>query len=415
MAGSDFQVVIVGGGAAGIAAARRLRDAGVEALLVEARSRLGGRAWTESGSGFPVDLGCGWLHSAERNPWRTIAEAQGCRIDRTPPPWTRPSLPYGFPLAEQAASGKARTKFYLGLASFRDGMPDMPAAAFLEPNGKWNNLINAISTYVSGVELDRVSVVDLTRYADSGIDWRVAEGLGRVIAAHAGNVRVVLNCPVQRIDRSGKRLKVDLAHGTIWAQTVIVTLPSDLIARQAIRFTPALPDKIEAAAGVPLGLADKLFLSLSDPEEFEEDSRLFGCIDARGAGAYHIRPFGRPLIEGYFGGKLAGELEAAGEAEFYDFAISDLVALLGSDFARRVKPLQAHFWGKDPFSRGSYSYALPGKADCRSNLAMPVEDRLFFAGEACSRSDFSTAHGAYFTGVAAAGRALAALRKDRVQ
>ena len=103
MASSDFEVVIVGGGAAGIAAGRRLREAGIGCLLVEARPRLGGRAWTVADpSGFPLDLGCGWLHSADRNPWTAIAQAQGRSIDKTRPPWMRPSAPIGFPLAEQA-------------------------------------------------------------------------------------------------------------------------------------------------------------------------------------------------------------------------------------------------------------------------------------------------------------------------
>ena len=96
-----------------------------------------------------------------------------------------------------------------------------------------------------------------------------------------------------------------------------------------------LPEKTEAARGLPLGLADKLFLSLSDAEEFNKESRLFGRTDRSGTGVYHFRPFGRPQIEAYFGGRLAAELEAGGDDAFVDFAVSELVGLLGSDFARR--------------------------------------------------------------------------------
>src|SRR5262249_14590522 len=126
---------------------------------------------------------------------------------------------------------------------------------------------------------------------------------------------------------------------------------------------------------------------------------------------YHMRPFGRPLIEVYFGGRLADELEAAGEAAFLEFATAELTGLLGSAFARRVSLLGLHRWRADPLARGSYSYARPAKADCRAGLAAPVDERLFFAGEACSPSEFSTAHGAYLTGVAAAEQLLAALRR----
>ena len=89
---------------------------------------------------------------------------------------------------------------------------------------------------------------------------------------------------------------------------------------------------------------------------------------------------------------------------------SELTGLLGSAFARRIKPIGLHRWGADPFARGSYSYALPGKADCRAALAAPVDDRLFFAGEACSLADFSTVHGAFATGVAAADAIIAKRR-----
>ena len=169
-------------------------------------------------------------------------------------------------------------------------------------------------------------------------------------------------------------------------------------------------EKTEAAAGLPLGLADKLFLSLDEPEQFEKDSRCWGDTDRTATAAYHLRPFGRPMIEAYFGGSHAAELEKGGERAFFDFASAELAALFGAEFRRRIKPLGHHSWRADPFARGSYSYALPGKADGRATLAAPVEGHLFFAGEACSREDFSTAHGAYRTGVAAAELAIAALK-----
>ena len=115
------------------------------------------------------------------------------------------------------------------------------------------------------------------------------------------------------------------------------------------------------------------------------------------------------MIECYFGGELAAELERGGEAAFFDFARAELVGLYGGDFARRIAPLALHGWSGDRFARGAYSCALPGHADDRAALAAPIDNRLFFAGEACSREDFSTAHGAYLTGVAAAEQAIAAL------
>ena len=408
MTGSDTEIVVIGGGAAGIAAARRLHDAGVGCLLIEARQRLGGRAWTVEASGFPLDLGCGWLHSADRNPWVEIAGAQGRTIDRSPPPWTRPLLNSGYSAADRADFQSVMDEFRSRISELSDAEPDRPASAFVDPAGRWAKFIDAISTYYSGVELGRVSARDLRRYADDGVNWRIVEGYGTVIAAYAAGLHLVLGCPVRRIDHSGRRLAIETANGTVTADAAIVTLPSSLLAGDALTFTPALPDKIEAASGLPLGLADKLFLSLSNAEEFDNDRSFSGRTDRTESAAYHVRPMGRPQIEAYFGGSLAADLEAGGIDAFHDFAVSELIGLFGGDFARRVKPIHHHSWLADPLARGSYSCALPGKTECRAALAAPVDGRLFFAGEACSKHDFSTAHGAYLTGIAAADQALAA-------
>lgn len=398
----SYDAIIVGAGAAGIAAARRLRDAGKRVIVLEARARIGGRAWTHVVDGLPIDLGCGWLHSADRNPWSAIARGLGLQLDRTPPPWTRPSLPIGFPIEEQKAFREAINAFYDRVDEVAQSGKDVPVSDVLLPGDRWNALIGTIATFVAGAEWDKVSAIDLHRYADTGVNWRVAEGYGELVARHAAGLDIVLDCAVRRIDHAGRPLLVETSRGAMTAEAVIVAIPSALIARETIVFSPALPDKLAAAAALPLGHDDKLFLSLAQPDEFEKDSRLFGRTDRTGTGAYHMRPFGRPLIECYYGGSLAEALERGGPQAFFAFARDELVNLLGSDFARRIAPVSGHSWGIDPFAGGAYSYAKPGYADCRSVLAAPVDDRLFFAGEACSTDDFSTAHGAYLTGVSAA-------------
>ncbi len=418
MAKNDTGVVIVGGGAAGVAAGRRLVEAGIDCLLIEARARLGGRAWTSIGtgaepSGFPLDLGCGWLHSADRNPWTAIAEAQGRTIDKTPPPWTRPSQGFDMAPEERVEFIAALNAFYERIEELSRG-PDVAAAAMFSPQNRWNGLIAAIGTYITGSELERVSARDFANYKDTDVNWRVAEGYGATVAAHGENLPLVLDCPVTQIDHGGPRLKIETTKGALTADQAIVTLPSTIIAEHETLFWPALPEKTEAAAGLPLGLADKLFLSLRSPDEFDKDSRMFGSIDRSATATYHMRPFGRPYIESYFAGNLALELEREGERGFFDFAVKQLSGLLGNDFPKRVKPVHLHRWGADPFARGSYSFALPGKADCRAQLAAPVDDRLFFAGEACSSHDFSTAHGGWFTGTAAAEQVIAVRKSSAV-
>jgi monoamine oxidase len=412
MTNDDVEVAVIGGGAAGLAAARKLHDAGVRCLIVEARPRLGGRAWTVvDPSGFPIDLGCGWLHSADRNPWSEIARLQARTIDKSPPPWSRQSLTYGFSASEQRDYWTASHAFYERLET-AEQRPDQPASALLDPASRWTNLIVTVSTFVSGAELPDVSAHDLARYEDTGVDWRVTDGFGTLISSSATDVPARLGCPVNRIDRSGLRLRIETAMGTITADQAIVAVPTPALTDENF-FAPALPAKVEAALALPLGLDDKLFLWLDHAEEFEQDTRMFGRTDRVGTGAYQFRPFGRPQIEAYFGGTLAHELEANGDAAFFDFASGELTALLGNDFAKRISPTRVHRWGADPFARGSYSYARPGQADQRAILAEPVDDRLFFAGEACSRSDYSTAHGAWLTGVATAEQVLKARQKSK--
>ena len=409
---TETEVAIIGGGAAGIAAGRRLSEAGVPCLMIEARARLGGRAWTVAdAAGFPLDLGCGWLHSADRNPWVAIAETQGFTIDRTAPPWSRPSLPGVFAPGEQAAFNEAMGAFFERLSAAVAKGKDMPAAAVLEPGNRWNNLITAVGTYISGTELQNMSALDFELYDDTEINWRVKEGYGTAIAAYADTVPVLFDSPVTRIDHSGTRIKIVTAKGDIFADKVIVTLPTNVLAERADFFAPTLPEKTRAASRLPLGLADKLFLHLDGAEEFEPGGRLFGNVESTGTGTYHMRPFGRPLIECFYAGQCARDLEAGGEGAFFNFAVEELTRHLGSGLAKRVRPSLMHAWGKDRFARGSYSYAVPGAAYERAMLARPVDERLFFAGEACSTHDFTTAHGAYLTGIAAAEQIIAARKK----
>jgi len=412
MAEHDFETAVIGGGAAGIAAARHLHQSGVKCVIVEARPRLGGRAWTMSDpSGNALDLGCGWLHSANRNPWVAVAEEQRRTIDKTPPPWARATLPYGFQDEEQREFRKAQDEFFARVSERAQRDPDVPAAALLAPGGRWNALISAVGTYISGGELENVSARDFDNFDDTHVNWRIVEGYGATIAKCGEALPAILNCPVRQIDHHGKRLKIETPHGAIVADQAIVTLPTSVLASTERLFAPALPEKIGAARGLPLGLADKLFLSLEGAEEFEKDSRLFGATDRRATATYHFRPFGRPQIEVYFGGDLPAHLEAGGISAFFDFAVSELKENLGNTFARRVAPIHMHCWAADPFARGSYSYALPGKVDCRATLAAPVDDRMFFAGEACSHNDFSTAHGGWTTGITAAEQAISAMRR----
>jgi monoamine oxidase len=400
----EIDVVVIGAGAAGVAAARRLAAAQVPALVLEARARVGGRAWTlREPSGLALDLGCGWLHSADENEWAAIAPTLGLTVDHTPPPWGgRGRRTIGFPSAAQEEFRAASERFFARIDAAAEDPVDRAASDFLEPGSPWNPLLNAVGNYISGGELDSVSARDLALYHDTGTNWRVTEGYGALVAAYAAPLDVRLDCPVTVIDHSGPRLRVATPRGDISARAAIVAVPASILASEAVRFAPSLPDKRAAADALPLGLADKLFLRVDAPETLPIESRLFGTLDQSSTGSYHLRPFGRPVIECYFAGRLAWELEREGERAFARVAVDQLANHLGGDIRKRLHPIAATAWGRDPHALGSYSYARPGQTDAGRVLATPVDDRLFFAGEACSTHDFSTAHGAYRTGVAAA-------------
>ena len=405
-----FDVVVVGAGAAGIAALRRLSATGLSAVALEARPRVGGRTHTIlARPGLPVDCGAGWVHSADRNLLAKPVEQAGFTIDHTPPHWTRQSFNRDFPPDEQRAFRAALNDFEDRLRAAAATGLDQPGSDFLEPGGRWNVLIEAFSSYYNGAEFDQVSAVDFAAYEDSGVNWRVSEGYGAAIASFADVAKIVVNCPVATIRHESPELTLDTAKGRVTARAIVVCVPTSTLADGRLTFSPSLPEKSEAAADLPLGLADKVFLGLDKPHDLPIDGHLFGRTDRTETGSYHLRPFGRPYIEAFLGGRCARELEVEGPGAMTAFVVEELGALMGSDFRRRLHPLAETAWATDPWALGSYSHALPGRAGCRATLAAPVENRIFFAGEATHPHLYSTVHGAWETGLRAADEAIAAL------
>jgi monoamine oxidase len=408
---SSIDVAIIGAGAAGLGAARALENSGLSLIVLEARDRVGGRGHTiMAAPDVTFDVGCGWLHSADQNSFVPIAGQLNFEIDRTRPPWREQGFDEVFPPRERFDFIGALDEFYERAEEAAKSGRDGAANACLEPGNRWNPMIDAISTYVNGCELDQVSILDMDAYEDSEINWRVRRGYGALMAAYGAPCPLALNTQVILIDHSGQRLRIETSQGTLSAAEVIVTVPTNLIADAAIRFHPALPAKVDAAHGLPLGLADKVVLALDQPEALPKDGNLRGATMRTAMGSFHLRPFGQACIEGFFGGRFAQELEDAGEGALAAQAIDEIVALLGSDYRRRLKPLAESRWAHDPFARGSYSHALPGHAGKRAVLAAPVDGRLFFAGEATSPNFFSTAHGARDSGERAAREVVALTR-----
>ena len=408
---SSVEVAIIGAGAAGLGAAHALKSSGLSTIVLEARDRVGGRGHTIQPSPDVIfDLGCGWLHSADKNAFVGIAEQLQFDIDRTIPPWRERVLDKGFPPKLRADFLLALEEFYARADQAAKSGRDAPADTCLEPGNRWNPMIHAISTYVNGCELDQMSLLDMEAYQDTGINWRVRRGYGALMAAYGVPLPVMFDCQVTMIDHSGRELRIETSLGTLSASKTIITVPTNLIADESIRFMPALPQKVEAAAGLPLGLDNKVMLALDEPGNLPKDGGLRGATMRTEMGAFHLRPFGQPCIEGFYGGRFARTLEEAGQGALAAQAIDEVVALLGNDCRKKLRPLAESRWGQDPYARGAYSHALPGHAGKRAVLAAPVDGRLFFAGEATSPNFFSTAHGAHDSGQRAAREVMVSFR-----
>ena len=253
-------------------------------------------------------------------------------------------------------------------------------------------------SYINGCETDRLSILDFDAYEDTNLNWRVRRGYGALMAVYGASLPIALNCDVTLIDHSAKRLRIETSQGTLSADKVIITVPTNLIARRSDPVLPGAAGQSRRRRRLPLGLADKVMLALDEPDLLPVDGNLRGATMRTEMGTYHLRPFGQPCIEGFFGGRFAQALEDAGDGAIAAQAIDEIVSFLGNDFRRKLKPLKESRWAHDPFARGSYSHALPGHAGQRAVLAAPVDGRLFFAGEATSPNFFSTAHGAHDSG-----------------
>ncbi|MEO6078382.1 MAG: NAD(P)/FAD-dependent oxidoreductase [Steroidobacteraceae bacterium] len=404
---NSFDTVIVGAGAAGIAAARRLMAAGQQVLVLEARNRVGGRAFTSLSLGVPADMGAAWLHFAAENAWTRLADETGFAVIRREPGWgaatgigaREPST------AERAAAQASYLHYNELIEATAAAARDIPLSDILPREG-YRTRFDAIMTWAVGAESRQVSTLDLARYADSEHNWAVREGLGAVVAASAENLPIQYGSEVTAIDWSGPLLRIDCSRGRVEARASIVTLPTAVLAQGALRFTPQLPvTYTDTFHALPLGIVNKVYFKLGAGQFADGVSRYFiGTDHSSRTCSYQVYPAEQPLLCAYFGGDLSWELEQRGE--LVEFAREELRGIFGAGFVSELGAHIATAWGKDPHARGSYSAALPGKAHCRAILARPVTPQLLFAGEACSTHYYGTLHGAWLSGVAAAEQLL---------
>jgi monoamine oxidase len=407
---ADFDVVIVGGGAAGIGAARRLAATRLSTVLLEASSRLGGRAWTQAISGMELDLGCGWLHSAEKNAWAVLAEEAGVRLDRSRAAWGVQYGDLGFTRREQAEARMAFEGWMQRLPGTRSTSDR--ASDALDPRSEWNPYIQAIVNFISGGSLEQMSATDYLAYDEASTDsnWRAPAGYGALIASSfPARLALRLVTPVESVELSADGVILGTAAGSIRARAIILTVSSAVLGGDTIRLPAGLDPWREAAKLLPLGRNEKLFLEIVGAAMFEKETQVLGNPRDACTASYYLRPLDKPVIECFLGGDSARILEQGGPPAAFEFALAQLAALFGADVRRKLRPLAASDWGRELRVDGGYSYALAGHAAARQSLARAFEQRIFFAGEATSPDEFSTAHGAHDSGLRAADEVIAAL------
>ena len=395
-----IDLAVIGGGAAGIAAAVEAESRGLSVIVLEASGHIGGRAHSMDWHGHALDLGATWLHSAERNPLAPLAEKLGVAIDRRPTRWRDQYRELGFSKEEQAQSWTAIEAFAERLRS--DSPRTDRASDALDPDNEWNGALEAMSGFLNGAGLASVSAADFMAYWDASGDenWRLPGGLGSLLGLLASGLDVRTGVAVHKVELSANGVRL-ISERVVEAKHAIVTVPTSVLTAGAIDFPPAADDWLHAASQLPLGHVEKLFFDLPDQEAFPASAHRLGSPRSADTGSYMLRPMGMPVIEAFFGGDWLTGMHAADLAAK---AREELGNLLGSDFARDLAPIVYSDWQRHPFVFGSYSYAKPGQHSARAALARPVNERLAFAGEACSDNDYATVHGAWASGKAAVAK-----------
>jgi monoamine oxidase len=412
---ADVDVAIVGAGAAGLSAAKELRKHGRSFIIVEARSRLGGRAFTDTSLGIPYDAGAQFIHWAERNPWKEIAGEMGVALaddDRRPGGFQ--VFAGGKPMAEADRNRRRGTFGALDRRLeeiSRDGL-DRSVAEAVADMGPDMAPVAASGLLLSlGEDAQRISVKDYQQLW-SGDDFVVPSGYGALVSRYGADLDVKIATPVHTIRWDGPGVSLETESGTLNARTAIVTVPVNVLKSGSIRFIPELPATTrDALDGLGMGALTKIALKI-------EGSR-FGL----GQGAVLMEagsPARMMMIEMFAddldlavamcGGDYARELAGLGQAGAVAHVTDLLSSMIGPEVRASIKGSAFPCWWADPFSQGSYSVAKPGKLAARDNLALPIGDRIWIAGEATAGGGAMTVGGASLAGIAAARGVVARLK-----
>jgi monoamine oxidase len=409
------EVLVIGAGVAGLAAARALRQRDVDVVVVEARLRPGGRVHTIGGDGWPAPLeeGAEFVHGRDPTLMRLLRGLHADVIDDHHLVLHAGQLSNGNRIWDQAQS------------LMEDDVPSDRSMRERIAAGQVSKAARDFAlAYVEGFHAARPeragarAISEQTRAAEAihGDELRrVREGYSALVARlceDVGDQRIHYGAVVDRITWSRHRVTIALRSSLgrrlppLTARRAIITLPLGVLKSRAVRFSPALPvEKRRAIGALAMGNVIKIALRFREPWWCDELS----FVHARRAAVptwWRPLPFKGPMLIGWAGGPSAARFDDHSPESIARSAIKSIARTLRTPLPKVDALLQAWHvvdWGRDPFSRGAYSWVPVGAARQQAALCAPIDDTLFFAGEACNSDGASgTVHGAIATGLSAA-------------
>ncbi len=415
------EVLVIGAGMSGLAAARTLADKGVSVIVLEARDRIGGRTWTNSSLGLPLDLGASWIHGIKNNPMTDLAKRFGANVVPTD---------YENGILFDSDGSEVSDSDYAEIEDLFESIFE-EVAAMQEDTDEDMSLQQAFDEVVSERDLSEDELRKLQFYvhqetaleygadpADLSLwEWDQDEvfggkdvvfpnGYSQITNGLAQGLDIRLNEKVTRISYSADSVEVNTSSGVFGGEKVIVTLPLGVLKQASVKFEPSLPaSKQSAIDRLAMGVLNKVYLKF--PETFwNQEIENFGYLGEK-LGEWSdwmsfVPYVGAPVLMAFHGGEKGFAIENLSDDEIIAGAMKTLRVIYGDAIPEPEGYLITR-WGKDPFSFGAYSHIPPfASGDDYDALFEPVDDILYFAGEATSREYPATQHGAYLTGVAAA-------------
>lgn len=405
----EADIVIIGAGAAGIAAARKIVAAGRKVIVIEASGQIGGRCVTDTATfDVPFDRGARWLHNPDSNVLTKLARGTGIELS---PASSGQKIRIGRRYAragetEDFLATLVRANRAIDEAARRGDISC--AAAIPRDLGDWTGSIDfTLGASATGKDLKDLSALDRFRAQDRTTETACRPGLGALMIRLGDGLPVALSTPATRVSYGGRDVGVETPAGRIAARAVILTVSSNVLASGAIKFAPDLPKRqVEAASRLSLGSYDRIALQMQgNPLGLGRDEVLIEQSMSGRTGVLSANIGGSSLCTVDVAGAFGRDLSAQGEAAMVAFAIEWLGKLFGSDVAGAVKRSAATRWNASPFVMGAMSAASPGAQATRRALMEPLGS-LFFAGEAAHETLWGTVDGAWESGERAADAAL---------